>query len=65
MNVSIADTAALAPTFGARSWTKEKAYSFTASGGAATSKTALSVIRDHEEHKARGKYGIERLRLPR
>jgi hypothetical protein len=53
--VSIADTAALAPIFGARSWTKGKAYSFTASGGAATSETALSAIRDHEEHKSRRK----------
>lgn len=53
--VSIADTAALAPVFGARSWEKGKAYSFTASGGAATSETALSAIRGHKEHAARRK----------
>ncbi|KIV99877.1 uncharacterized protein PV09_08544 [Verruconis gallopava] len=53
--VSIADTAALSPIFGAKSWAKGKAYSFTASGGAATSETALSSIRDHREHAARRK----------
>lgn len=51
--VSIADTTALSPIFGAKSWEKGKAYSFTASGGAATSETALSAIRDHKEHTAR------------
>jgi cytochrome P450 len=53
--VSIADTTALSPIFGAKSWEKGKAYSFTASGGAATSETALSAIRDHKEHTKRRK----------
>jgi len=43
----------LQPVFGAKPWQKGTAYSFTASGGASTSETALSSIRDHEEHKAR------------
>lgn len=51
--VSIADTSALSPIFGAKSWSKGKAYSFTASGGAATNETALSAIRDHKDHTAR------------
>jgi cytochrome P450 len=53
--VSIADTLALSAIFGAKSWKKGKGYSFTASGGAATSETALSAIRDHKEHTTRRK----------
>jgi cytochrome P450 len=53
--VSIADTSALSAIFGAKSWQKGKGYSFTASGGASTSETALSAIRDHKEHTTRRK----------
>jgi hypothetical protein len=53
--VSIADTSALPIIFGAKSWQKGKGYSFTASGGAATSETALSAIRDHKDHATRRK----------
>ena len=48
--VSICDTAMLSTTFGAKPWLKGKAYSFSASGGAATSETALSSIRDRESY---------------
>jgi hypothetical protein len=53
--VSVADTSALSAIFGAKSWQKGKGYSFTASGGAATSETALSAIREHKEHTTRRK----------
>jgi hypothetical protein len=53
--VSIADPSALTAVFGGNSWQKGKGYSFTASGGAATTETALSAIRDHKEHKTRRK----------
>ncbi|KAJ9650828.1 hypothetical protein H2198_009876 [Neophaeococcomyces mojaviensis] len=51
--VSICDASMLQPVFGGKPWQKGTAYSFTASGGASTSETALSSIRDHDEHKAR------------
>ncbi|KAF1816634.1 cytochrome P450 [Eremomyces bilateralis CBS 781.70] len=51
--VSLADAASLSVIYGGKPWVKGKSYSFTASGGAATSETALSSIRDHEEHKFR------------
>jgi cytochrome P450 len=51
--VSICDAPMLQPVFGGKPWQKGTAYSFTASGGASTSETALSSIRDHDEHKAR------------
>ena len=51
--VSICDVSMLQPVFGGKPWQKGTAYSFTASGGASTSETALSSIRDHDEHKAR------------
>jgi hypothetical protein len=44
--VSICDTPLLSSIFGAKPWLKGTAYSFTASGGAKTSETALSSIRD-------------------
>jgi cytochrome P450 len=53
--VSICDASMLQPVFGGKPWQKGTAYSFTASGGASTSETALSSIRDHEEHKSRRK----------
>ena len=46
--VSICDASVLTTVFGAKPWLKGKAYSFTASGGAAASETALSAIRDRE-----------------
>jgi hypothetical protein len=46
--VSICDTPLLSSIFGAKPWLKGTAYSFTASGGAQTSETALSSIRDRE-----------------
>lgn len=53
--VSICDASMLQPVFGGKPWQKGKAYSFTASGGSSTAETALSSIRDHEEHRSRRK----------
>lgn len=53
--VSICDASMLQQVFGGNPWQKGTAYSFTASGGASTSETALSSIRDDEEHKSRRK----------